>query len=193
MNYPTNTWQELNWNPAFDSPDFFQFCNNITDLNAAANITSVDMQLANYTNGSAWTGLGAYANYVKEVVVSTCESEDLINTTTCFGTQNSKWSVSPYVVGPKLIDTGRDLLRYHRQFRGPLLPLQHMHRARRIPSPPTEWQAIPHLPRHRPRLHPAMVHVGLSTRTSLATSGPRTRWPRPKLVQQVWRLQYLGV
>lgn len=39
---------------------------NVTDLNAPANITAVDTQLANYTNGSAWTGLGAYANYVKE-------------------------------------------------------------------------------------------------------------------------------
>ncbi|EXJ78531.1 hypothetical protein A1O1_08932 [Capronia coronata CBS 617.96] len=88
MNYPTNTWQELSWNEASDAPDFFAFCNNITDMNAPANITAVDMQLANYTNGSAWTGLGAYANYVKEVIVSTCPSEDLIGTTSCFSTQN---------------------------------------------------------------------------------------------------------
>lgn len=25
MNYPTNTWQELNWNPAYSSPDFWIF------------------------------------------------------------------------------------------------------------------------------------------------------------------------
>lgn len=93
MNYPTNTWQELNWSPAADNPDFFWFCNNITDLNASTNITSVDMQLAKYTNGSAWTGLGAYANYVKEVIVSTCDSEDLIDTTTCFSTQNSELAI----------------------------------------------------------------------------------------------------
>jgi hypothetical protein len=88
MNYPTNTWQELNWWPAYDAPDFFSFCNNVTDVDAPASITAVDTQLANYTNGSAWTGLGAYANYVKEVVVSTCASTDLIDTTSCFSTQN---------------------------------------------------------------------------------------------------------
>jgi hypothetical protein len=82
MNYPMNTWQELNWYPAYDAPDFFTFCNNVTDLNAPANITVVDMQLANYD--SAWTGLGVYANFVKEVIVSTCPSEDLIDTTKCF-------------------------------------------------------------------------------------------------------------
>ncbi|KIW82846.1 hypothetical protein Z517_02089 [Fonsecaea pedrosoi CBS 271.37] len=95
MNYPTNTWQELNWYPAYDSPDFFQFCNNITDMDAPANIASVDMQLANYTNGSAWTGLGAYANYVKEVIVSTCDSPDLIDTTECFSTQNETFYADP--------------------------------------------------------------------------------------------------
>ncbi|EXJ65267.1 hypothetical protein A1O7_01608 [Cladophialophora yegresii CBS 114405] len=90
MNYPTNTWQELNWSPPSDNPDFFWFCNNITDMNASANVTAMDTQLTNYTNGSAWTGLGAYANYVKEVIVSACESEDLINTSTqgCFSTHN---------------------------------------------------------------------------------------------------------
>ncbi|KAI1611606.1 extracelular serine carboxypeptidase [Exophiala viscosa] len=85
------TWQELNWYPVYDAPDFFDFCNNITDLNAPANITAVDTQLSNYTNGSAWTGLGAYANYVKNVIVSTCPSEDLIDTTTCFSTQNETY------------------------------------------------------------------------------------------------------
>ncbi len=92
MNYPTNTWQELNWYPGYDHPDFFAFCNNITDMNAPANITAVDMQLSNYTNGSAWTGLGAYANYVKRVILPTCPSADLIDTTTtgCFSTQNRK-------------------------------------------------------------------------------------------------------
>ncbi|RMD40690.1 hypothetical protein DV735_g4430, partial [Chaetothyriales sp. CBS 134920] len=91
MNYPTNTWQELNWYPAYDAPDFFAFCNNVTDLNAPADITAVDLQLANYTHGLPWTGLGAYANYVKEVIVSTCPSEDLIDTTECFSTQNQSY------------------------------------------------------------------------------------------------------
>ena len=97
MNYPTNTWQELNWYPGYDARDFFNFCNNITDLNAPASITSVDAQLSNYTNGSAWTGLGAYANYVKTVILPTCPSTDLIGTTTtgCFSTQNSKSGFIP--------------------------------------------------------------------------------------------------
>ncbi|KIW15908.1 hypothetical protein PV08_05958 [Exophiala spinifera] len=97
MNYPTYTWQELNWYPAYDNPDFFDFCNNITDLNAPANITAVDTQLSNYTNGSAWTGLGAYANYVKEVILPTCPSADLIGTTTagCFSTQNETFYADP--------------------------------------------------------------------------------------------------
>ena len=93
MNYPTNTWQELNWHPAYDSPDFFWFCNNITDMNAPVHITNVDMQLANYTGGTAWTGLGAYANYVKEVIVSGYATQD-IDTTAGLSTQNSQ-SVQP--------------------------------------------------------------------------------------------------
>ena len=88
MNYPTYTWQELNWYPAYDHRDFFDFCNNITDQNAPKNITAVDSLLSNYTNGEAWTGLGGYAEYVKNVVVSACPSEDLIDTTQCFSTQN---------------------------------------------------------------------------------------------------------
>ncbi|KAL6244769.1 hypothetical protein RBB50_008297 [Rhinocladiella similis] len=97
MNYPTNTWQELNWYPGYDARDFFNFCNNITDLNAPASITSVDAQLSNYTNGSAWTGLGAYANYVKTVILPTCPSTDLIGTTTtgCFSTQNKTFYSDP--------------------------------------------------------------------------------------------------
>lgn len=88
MNYPTNTWQELNWYPKYDHRDFFDFCNNVTNINAPENITAVDTILSNYTNGEAWTGLGGYADYVKNVVVSMCPSEDLIDTTTCFSTQN---------------------------------------------------------------------------------------------------------
>lgn len=93
MNYPTNTWQELNWYPAYDPRDFFDFCNNVTDQNAPANITAVDTALSNYTNGEPWTGLGGYAEYVKNVVVSGCSSPDLIDTTTtgCFSTQNESY------------------------------------------------------------------------------------------------------
>ena len=87
MNYPTYTWQELNWYPAYDHEDIFQFFSNVTNLDAPENITAVDYALANYTNGEPWTNLGNYANYVKEVIVPICESGD-INSVECFGTQN---------------------------------------------------------------------------------------------------------
>lgn len=99
MNYPTNTWQELNWYPDYDAPDFYAFCNNVTDDAAPAEILQVDYALANYTNGSAWTGLGNYANYVKEVVVSACPSPDLIGTTQCFNTHNGMFSGHKSVIG----------------------------------------------------------------------------------------------
>lgn len=93
MNYPGYTWQELNWYPDYDHQDVWQFCGNITDMNAPDNVTAVDMALANYTNGEAWTGLGGYAAYVKAVVVSSCPDESLIDTTTkgCFSTQNGEF------------------------------------------------------------------------------------------------------
>ena len=87
MNYPTNTWQELNWYPAYGSDDFFLFCSNVTNINAPENITSVDNVLANYTNGEPWTNLGNYAQYVKEVLLPLCPSADF-DSTACFGTQN---------------------------------------------------------------------------------------------------------
>lgn len=93
MNYPTYTWQELNWYPKYDHRDFFDFCNNVTDQNAPANVTAVDTALSNYTNGEPWTGLGGYAQYVQNVIVPMCPSEDLIDTTTtgCFSTQNESY------------------------------------------------------------------------------------------------------
>ena len=111
MNYPTYTWQELNWHPAYDHRDFFEFCNNVTGYGntaeAKANATTVDMQLAKYTNGSAWTGLAGYAAYVKDVVVSSCESADLIDSTSCFSTQNREsWLLRPYTC-PHMFGFGR--------------------------------------------------------------------------------------
>ncbi|KAI9686127.1 MAG: hypothetical protein M1820_010679 [Bogoriella megaspora] len=91
MNYPTNTWQELNWSPS-GSRDFWDFCNNVTNLDAPANITAVDNQLAQYTNGSSWTNLGNYADYVKRVVVPLCETGDINSVLNgCFGTQNQTY------------------------------------------------------------------------------------------------------
>ena len=83
--------QELNWYPAYDSRDFFDFCSNVTDQNAPENITAVDTVLSNYTDGQPWTGLGGYAEYVKNVLVAACPSEDLIDTTECYGTQNETY------------------------------------------------------------------------------------------------------
>jgi len=87
MNYPTNTWQELNWNPKVGSPDFFDFCRNVTDLNANKTTIAVDSILSNYTNGEPWTNLGNYAAYVKRVLLPLCPSGDY-NNVECFGTQN---------------------------------------------------------------------------------------------------------
>lgn len=90
--YPTNTWQELNWDPNQGSADFFNFCRNVTNLDAPSTITAVDKSMAKYSNGEPWTNLGNYANYVKNVVLPTCPSGDYDNTA-CFGTQNSSfWS-----------------------------------------------------------------------------------------------------
>jgi hypothetical protein len=67
----------------------------VSDPNPPANISAVDWALAKYTNGEPWTGLGSYANYVQEVVVSICPSEDLIDTTECFSTQNESFWADP--------------------------------------------------------------------------------------------------
>lgn len=57
-NYPTYSYQEVNWNPEFGSQDFFYFCRNVSDVNPPANNTAADNQLAKYTNNEAWTNLG---------------------------------------------------------------------------------------------------------------------------------------
>ena len=87
MNYPTNTWQELNWSPDYTSNDFFDFCSNVTDVDMPANLTAVDDQLAQYTAGEPWTGLGGWSNYVKQNLIPLCGGEP-INSVYCFGTQN---------------------------------------------------------------------------------------------------------
>ncbi|TGJ78677.1 hypothetical protein E0Z10_g10096 [Xylaria hypoxylon] len=88
--YPTNTWQEINWNPRFGHQDFFEFCNNVTDINAAPNTTAVDRVLAKYTGGEAWKNLGSYAAYIKRAVLPLCASGDY-DSPECFGTQHPAW------------------------------------------------------------------------------------------------------
>ena len=87
MNYPTNTWQELNWNSTYGSQDFFRFCSNVTNIDAPKNITAVDTLLSKYSNGDPWTNLGNYAQYIKETLLPLCDGAS-IDSTACFGTQN---------------------------------------------------------------------------------------------------------
>ena len=89
-NYPTNTWQELNWNSTYGSDDFFLFCSNVTNADAPENITQVDYALAPYTGGEPWTNLGNYANYIKQYLIPICDGVP-INSVQCFGTQNQTY------------------------------------------------------------------------------------------------------
>jgi hypothetical protein len=96
MNYPTNTWQELNWNATYASEDFYNFCSNVTNINPPANISSVDTALAKYSDGEAWTGLGGYADYIKKTLIPNCESGRIDSTDSgCFGTQNQTFYADP--------------------------------------------------------------------------------------------------
>jgi hypothetical protein len=88
--YPVSTWQEINWNPKYGQRDFFDFCRNVTDINAPKNITSIDFALSKYTNGTPWKGLGNYAAYTKRVVLPLCASGDY-NSAACFGTQHPEY------------------------------------------------------------------------------------------------------
>lgn len=89
FDYPTETWQELSW----QDPDttFWDFCHAVTDIDSPANVTAVDTQLAKYTNGSAWTNLGNYAQYVKDVILPTCPSGNYASGE-CFGQGNGEFS-----------------------------------------------------------------------------------------------------
>lgn len=85
FDYPTETWQELIWTD--QQAQFWEFCTAVTDLDAPDNITTVDTQLAKYSNGTAWTNLGNYANYIKEVILPTCPSGNYAGGE-CFGAGN---------------------------------------------------------------------------------------------------------
>jgi hypothetical protein len=85
--YPVSTWQEINWNSKYSQRDFFDFCRNVTDINAPGNITNVDLTLSKYTDGIPWKNLGNYAAYIKRVVLPLCVNGDY-NSPTCFGTQH---------------------------------------------------------------------------------------------------------
>jgi hypothetical protein len=73
--YFSNTWQELNWNSTYGSRDFFNFCGNVTDIDAPDEIAKVDYVMSNYTKGEPWIGLGGYAVSVvaaSNVVLQAC-------------------------------------------------------------------------------------------------------------------------
>lgn len=88
FDYPTETWQELIWTD--QQAQFWEFCTAVTDLDAPANVTAVDTQLAKYSNGTAWENLGNYANYIKEVILPTCPSGNYAGGE-CFGAGNATW------------------------------------------------------------------------------------------------------
>ena len=92
MNYPAATWQELNWNPAYSYDDFWNFCTNVTNIDAPEEVTNVDMILANHTGGQPWKNLGNYADYFKKNFLPLCASGDY-NSPTCYGTQNQTFWV----------------------------------------------------------------------------------------------------
>lgn len=87
FDYPTETWQELSWQE--QDTTFWAFCSAVTDVDAPANVTAVDAQMAKYTNGSAWTGLGTYAQWIKTVILPTCENGNFAGGE-CFGQGNGK-------------------------------------------------------------------------------------------------------
>ncbi|KAI0403520.1 peptidase S28 [Xylaria palmicola] len=88
--YPSYTWQEINWNPAFGHQDFFRFCDAVTNASAAPAVAAVDTALARYTGGRAWKNLGNYAAYIKAVILPLCASGDY-DSPECFGTQHPDW------------------------------------------------------------------------------------------------------
>ncbi|KAG0652531.1 putative extracellular serine carboxypeptidase [Hyphodiscus hymeniophilus] len=107
MNYPTSTWQELNWYPAYSANDFWNFCGNVSNIDAPSSVTEVDWILANYTAGEPWVNLGNYANYFKINFLPLCPEGVSLDSTECFGTQNTCTEAGLYQVAksepPRLI------------------------------------------------------------------------------------------
>lgn len=99
MNYPLGTYQELNWNASYSNPFFWQMCGNITNDQAAKNITANDDALANYTNGESWPGLGGYANFFQVNFLPLCESGNYGSSDPgCYGVSNRKLCLILYSV-----------------------------------------------------------------------------------------------
>ena len=91
--YPTNTWQELNWYPAYGSDDFWDFCRNVSAVPGygyEAAWTQLDNQMKAAT-GKDWTGLGGYTAYIKRVILPDCPAGIDLDSSACFGTQNKTY------------------------------------------------------------------------------------------------------
>lgn len=99
FDYPTDTWQELAWQD--QDTTFWAFCETVTDLDAPANVTAVDAQMAKYTDGEVWTNLGNYAEWIKSEILPTCPSGNYAGGE-CFGQGNGK-SLSPSLFSPLAI------------------------------------------------------------------------------------------
>ncbi|KAH7391150.1 peptidase S28 [Phaeosphaeria sp. MPI-PUGE-AT-0046c] len=85
-------WQEIRWLSMYASRDFYDFCRNVTNINAPANITDIDLVLSGYTDGQSWKNLGNYATYIKRVVLPVCTSGDYNSPgRSCFGTQDPEY------------------------------------------------------------------------------------------------------
>ncbi|KAJ7115068.1 extracelular serine carboxypeptidase [Mycena crocata] len=87
--YPNPTWQELNWDPAVGSNDFFEFCDSLTNPNAPAHITAIDSSLSKYTHGEKWTHLGNYGEWIKTQINPLCPAGVSLDSNDCFGTHNA--------------------------------------------------------------------------------------------------------
>jgi len=89
--YPGASWQEMNWDPAYQaigSDSFDIFCSSITSTSSPANITAVDHALSRYTDGQPWKNLGNYANYIKTQINTLCPPGSSLDSAQCWGTHD---------------------------------------------------------------------------------------------------------
>lgn len=145
FDYPTETWQELIWDD--NEATFWQFCSNVTNEDASDDITAVDTQLAQYTNGEAWTNLGNYASYVKDVILPTCSSGNYAGGE-CFGQGNGKFTHTLTEILrslQKMLTQSKisHILDRARRLRNALVPLYDLHRRRPLPSRAHQRQNAP--------------------------------------------------
>jgi hypothetical protein len=86
----------------------------------------------------------------------------------------------------------RNLLRRPNQQRQPLLPVQHLHGTRRIPTPPALRNPLLTLPGNRPLIHAAMVHMGVPGGATLTAGCTRPIRAESNMVQPIRGLRDLS-